>query len=131
MQEQKPSPQTPAPLTRGKNAFARLHYWWEEVQTTWALLKGRFGNLAGINFELGCQYLEQGNADDAIFRFRVVTWISPDDVRGWYMLAMAYYARGDRGKAQRYVNKALTINPTHEDAKALYQTLHQSPVNPT
>ena len=44
------------------------------------------------NYELGRKFLKTGQAGDAVMRFKIVTWMEPDEAEAWYYLGCAYLA---------------------------------------
>lgn len=90
--------------------------WSGNLSALFKLLVDRASNLTRTNYELGCQLAERGNAGDAIYRFRVVTWLDPNHVMAWYNLGCCYYARKDMAKAVEALRKTLALQPNHDEA---------------
>lgn len=68
------------------------------------------------NYDLGCKHLALGHVRDAVFRFKVVTWLAPKHADGWYQLGCAYMAEGKAGPARAALAHALKLDPGKEEA---------------
>jgi predicted TPR repeat methyltransferase len=68
------------------------------------------------NYELGLQHFERGNVKDAIFRFRLVTWLDPAYGPAWYHLGRSYLADGKASPAIAALRKAVRLRPDLEEA---------------
>ena len=54
--------------------------------------------------------VERSAADDLFDRVRAEVEAAPEDWRGWYRLALAYDAAGDRTRARAAVRDAITLH---------------------
>ena len=54
--------------------------------------------------------VERAAADDLFDRVRAEVEASPEDWRGWYRLALAYDAAGDRTRARAAVRDAIALH---------------------
>ncbi|MES2985407.1 MAG: methyltransferase domain-containing protein [Pseudomonadota bacterium] len=84
-----------------------------------AWLKGareRARNLPKTNYDLGCDFAEQGKWMDAIFRFRVALYLQPAYPLAWYNLGCCYFRHGNRAKAKAALLKELSLQPGHPDS---------------
>jgi predicted TPR repeat methyltransferase len=68
------------------------------------------------NFDLGQMHLQLGNTTDAIFRFKIVTWLEPKHIDAWFFLGTSYMAANQMPNAVRALNKALELKPGYEEA---------------
>lgn len=73
-------------------------------------------DMTANNFELGQMHLQLGNTTDAIFRFKIVTWLEPKHTDAWFFLGTSYMAAGQNSNAVRALNKALELRPGYEEA---------------
>ncbi|MEQ1704654.1 MAG: hypothetical protein ABL867_01615 [Rickettsiales bacterium] len=69
------------------------------------------------NYELGRKHYDLGNFDDAVFRFKFLTWMEPKHADGWYWLAASYMAVDKKLNAKIALIKALQIKPDWQEAK--------------
>ncbi len=75
------------------------------------------------NYDLGVRYLKDGYVGDAMFRFKLVTWLDPSHAEGWYGLGAAYVAGGKQAAAEKALKKTLEIKPDYPEASQLLATL--------
>lgn len=68
------------------------------------------------NYELGRKHYELGNFEDAIFRFKFLTWMEPKHADSWYWLGASYLAMEKRNNAKAALKKALEIRPNFQEA---------------
>jgi predicted TPR repeat methyltransferase len=66
------------------------------------------------NYELGLTHFQRGNISDAVFRFKLVTWIEPAHGEAWYYLGRSQLAEGKLAQASESLKKALKLKPDHE-----------------
>jgi cytochrome c-type biogenesis protein CcmH/NrfG len=71
---------------------------------------------------IGRIYLRGGRASDAVDALKVSIW-SEDTAAAHVALAEAYVALQDTVNARAEAQKALTLDPASEDAKALVQKI--------
>jgi predicted TPR repeat methyltransferase len=111
------------PITKPTQAARSLR---EQINThSEQALKALFGLLSRLrrgnevarnNYALGVQHLAKGNYSDAIFRFKAVTWLEPENAAAWYGLGTAYFADGKPANAATHYRKALALKPDYEEA---------------
>ena len=77
---------------------------------------GRSGEVAGNNYQLGLKHLAAGNYGDAVFRFKAVTWLQPENIEAWYNLATSYLAARRVAESVATYRKTLALKPNHEEA---------------
>lgn len=99
----------------------KLRVWKRDI---WAFIIDlkRIHNVAKNNYELGKKHYELGNFDDAIFRFKLVTWMDSKQAGGWYWLGKSYIAAGKVRQARKSLSKALELKPDLQEAKDLLRT---------
>lgn len=85
-------------------------------------------NFAGTNFELGCDFAEQGLINDALFRFKLVLKANPSYPLVWYNIGCCYYKKGDLAKAADALKTAREQDPTNRDATYLLSAIEPSAV---
>jgi Flp pilus assembly protein TadD len=74
----------------------------------------------GLHRRLGELWLEEGNSAGAVREFGAVVALKPLDAAGAnYDLARAYFAAGDKGKAEDSVLAALEVAPGYRPAQKL------------
>lgn len=100
---------------------------WKEWPAQLRVLWRRACNLVQTNFDLGVQMAASGHMVDAVFRFRVVTWLAPAHADGWYALGCCYLATGKPDKARECLSRALKERPQFAEAKRLLEYVAASP----
>lgn len=88
---------------------------------------GKLSNIVKSNFDLGKKHLAQGNFGDAIFRFKIVVWLEPEQAAGWYFLGKTYFAYGNKVRAEEALKKAIAIKPDFQEAAKLLSDLSDVP----
>lgn len=81
-----------------------------------AVSVGKGTEVARNNYNLGIRHLGLGNYSDAIFRFKMVTWIEPENAEAWYQLGTSYLADNQNTVAASCYRKTLSMKPDHEEA---------------
>ena len=76
-----------------------------------------FGALLGFGLKL----LSEGNAGEAIDVFSQAVELSPNSVPAHLGLARAFFKAGDFRKALQAAQQAIQIDPTNQDAQALFR----------
>lgn len=71
----------------------------------------------------GTEMLEKGNAKAAVEAFSETIKMAPDKIEGYIGLAKAFLAKGNLLKALETAKKALSLNPSAQDAKELFNQL--------
>lgn len=71
------------------------------------------------NYELGKKHYDLGNFDDAVFRFKFLTWMDPKNADSWYWLGASYIAVDKKPSAVVALKKALELKPDWQEAKDL------------
>jgi predicted TPR repeat methyltransferase len=81
-----------------------------------------------VNFNLGCDFADQGKWQDAIFRFRVALYFQPDYPKAHYNLGCCYLRTNNRIKAKAAFIHALKVKSTDADALFMLSALDPSAV---
>ena len=68
------------------------------------------------SFQIGMGFLINQNYDKAIASFKKHIELNPDDINGYIKIAEAYYESNQQNEAFKYINKALEINPSNQNA---------------
>lgn len=95
------------------------------------LPKFRLSNIPGANMRLGKMYLERGATQDAIVRYRIVTWFEPKNADAWTGLGIAYLMEGKDFKAEAAIRRALMLQPGNPPAVAALEELKAARKAPT
>ena len=66
---------------------------------------------------VGYSYIKQGKYDIALTFFETLAKIAPDNAYDVRTLGALYLQKGDNHKALQELERALTIDPTHEPTK--------------
>lgn len=103
-----------------ENLQLRLQGWMQNWEKSKDIIKN--------NYELGHRHLQLGNVNDAIMRFRFVTWLDPKRVDAYYYLGCSYLAKNEKGKARAAFEKTLKLRPVHEEALYMLAILSTQPL---
>ena len=68
-------------------------------------------------------FLINQNYDKAIASFKKHIELNPDDINGYIKIAEAYYESNQQNEAFKYINKALEINPSNQNAIQLKNSI--------
>jgi tetratricopeptide (TPR) repeat protein len=79
-------------------------------------LGNKYPKYAGGYYQLGYVGLEKGDWDGAGANFRAAIAIQPDAAGLYFNLAVTYVKRGDLAEAAKWLQKALALDPTWEEA---------------
>lgn len=89
--------------------------------------KKRFKELGGIivaeNYNKGVEYLNEGNAKEALDFFKLAISDDPNDPEAHREIARAYAQTGDYGKAVEHLKIYLKMKPNAEDAEQWKQAI--------
>lgn len=88
-----------------RKAFTLPQGWWERR------------DIAKNHYDLGIEHLQQGHVSDALLRFRLVTWLEPNNANAWYYLGRTQLADGKNKQAQATLQRALKLNPDNDEAR--------------
>jgi tetratricopeptide (TPR) repeat protein len=102
-----------------KDPFGKkLQRWKYQIITLIEKLK-KARDIVKNNYELGRKYYELGNFDDAVIRFKFLTWMEPKHADGWYWLGASYMAVDKKQNAVTALRKALATRPDFPEARDL------------
>jgi len=90
---------------------------------------GQGKEIAKNNYNLGIIHLAKGNYGDAAFRFKVVTWLQPENLQAWYNLGTAYLADKKATMAISTYRRLLKLDPDHEEAAYMLSMARGSRTN--
>lgn len=79
-------------------------------------IREKLKNLPRTNFDLGCDFAEQGKWKDALFRFRVAIYLQPNFAQAHYNLGCCQLRLGQRAQARQSFLTTLKLQPNHADA---------------
>lgn len=77
----------------------------------------RIRDILKNNYELGKKHYDLGNFEDAIMRFKFVTWMDPKQANAWYWLGASYLAVNKKPEARKALKKALEIKPDWQEGR--------------
>jgi predicted Zn finger-like uncharacterized protein len=121
------SPTVPA----GMRAMADYYRFKKAVDQMRPLLdqaKAALPKDARLSYVLGSSVLDDATATDRAIRyFDEALELDPALERARYKLARAYFAQGDKAKAQRQLDSLLKDTPEHERAAAMLKELNPPP----
>ena len=93
-------------------------------------IKYKLNHLPLINFNLGCDFADQGHWTDAIFRFRITLYLQPDYPKAHYNLGCCYLRTNQRAKAKDAFLRALKLKPNDADSLFMLSALEPAAVPP-
>lgn len=67
--------------------------------------KVKLQDIPQANFDLGKYHMVNGNIKDAIFRFKLVSMLRPDNMKAFYYLGRSHILDGNNKKAQKAFDK--------------------------
>lgn len=73
-------------------------------------------DLPKTNFELACDFAEQGKWHDALFRFKMTLYLQPNYPKALYNIGCCYYHLGKTDKARATFLQVLREQPGNSDA---------------
>jgi predicted TPR repeat methyltransferase len=117
MSDQKPNPKS---IPSKEDLLSHIYKWSDWLADKLALPTSgwsKIKDIAGNNFELGKMHFQLGNISDAVFRFKMVTWLEPKHIDAWFFLGASYMAEKKIGLARKALQKALDMNPNYEEAR--------------
>lgn len=85
----------------------------------------KLNHLTETNYDLGFRMAHEGRIEDAIFRFRVTLWLSPEHEGALYNLGCLYQHKGQIDKALALFKRVIARNPNH--ANAIYRVATINP----
>lgn len=103
------------------NMHASLKAWINEIVY-------KFHHLPQTNFELGCDFSDQGKWNDAVLRFRIATYLQPDFARAFYNLGCCYLRLNKHLQAKQAFVRTLQLQPDYPDALLMLSALDPSSI---
>jgi predicted TPR repeat methyltransferase len=83
--------------------------------------KEKLKDIPGTNYQLGLIHMHKGNIDDAVMRFRMVAFLTPENVGAHYNLGRCLLLLDEEDNARSEFKKVLELDNNNMDAK--YQLL--------
>ncbi len=109
-----------------QNFKTNLHSLMSMPRELWRDAVNAFRFLPETNFRQACVYADQAKFKDAVFRLKVVLWLSPDHARAWYMLGACYFSMGEEERAVEAYKQALALNPNDAEALFMLATINEA-----
>lgn len=82
-----------------------------------------------LNIELGMSYEQNGDTDLAISTYEKASSINPKHYLPYKLLGFIYFNRKkDKGKAEKYLEQSLTLNPNQPDVQRFLDNMRGQPV---
>jgi tetratricopeptide (TPR) repeat protein len=78
-------------------------------------IKNKSKNLSKTNYELGIKHLEQGNLQEAIFRFKITKKFWPENYEAYYELIYCLIMEQDLEEAQKVIDELLEKRPDYKE----------------
>jgi predicted TPR repeat methyltransferase len=100
--------------------------WDEKLRKIITDVTYKLKHLPQANFELGQRFANNGNVNDAMFRFRIATWFAPNFARAWYNLGCCQLALGKKPLAIASFRKVLALEPNNTEAIFMLATIDPS-----
>lgn len=85
--------------------------------------KEKLKDIPSTNYALGLYHFQHRNMFDAIFRFRLVTWLRPNHASAYLYLAKSYVLTHKFELAKKAAETALSLDNTLEDAQFILDKL--------
>lgn len=90
------------------------------------VISEKLKNLEATNFNLGRYHIKKGNINEAIFRFRLIKLVYPNNLDAYYELAYCLTLKEKYSNAQKILEELLLKNPNYnERAYALLDYLQE------
>lgn len=82
-------------------------------------LPEKLGDIPGNHKTIGKHFLDNGAYQDAIYRFRIVRWMRPNDAEAVALLAKAYALHGESAQAKQTLQELKQKHPAYLDSAAV------------
>ncbi len=79
------------------------------------IIKEKLQNLSTTNYELGMKHLEEGNVDEAVFRFKITKKIWSEHYESYYQLIYCLILLEKFDEAQEIIDDLLNKNPAYQE----------------
>jgi predicted TPR repeat methyltransferase len=83
--------------------------------------KEKLKDIPGTNYRLGLTHMHRGNIEDAVMRFRMVAFLTPENINAYYNLGRCLLLLDDEEGARVQFKKVLEMDANNADVK--YQLL--------
>ncbi len=81
------------------------------------LAREKLKDIPGTNYKLGLHHMRIGNLDDAILRFKMVTFLTPAKAEAFYYLGKCLIMNGEAKAAEEALQKALVLKADFPEVK--------------
>lgn len=95
----------------------------DRAEEMWRELVDRAKHLPRTNFELGCEHIARGNLNDALFRFKLVTWLEPTHYLAWHNMGCCYLSKQKPREAADAFRRALALKPDYAESRFMLATI--------
>ncbi len=112
-----------------KGVFGRKLQRWMRDTFAFIIDLKRIQNITKNNYELGKKHYDLGNFEDAVMRFKFVTWLDSKQVMAWFWLGKSYMASGNVQKAVVAFGKSLELKPELQEARDLLKSINEAKIN--
>lgn len=99
------------------------HYLIDRPRAYFEVIHRKLRDIPQTNFELGCDFAEQGQWLDAIFRFKLALRFRPNFAQAWHNLGTCYLRVGRKQEAKAAFRQALLLKPNHTEALFMMASL--------
>lgn len=106
-----------------QNSVGRRLRKWKDDTVVFINSLHKMKDILGSNFELGKKHFALGNFDDAVMRFKFVTWLDAKHANAWYWLGKSYLAQDNKPQGLAALKKAIKLRPTLQEAIDLLETV--------
>ncbi len=113
-----------------KGFFVSLRDWFASVGGYVDDLMEKCNNLTETNYRLACDLAQGGSIDDAIMRFRITLWLSPDHIPSLYNLGCLYHHKGQNKKAMQCFRRVVRLQPNHHNALFMIASMDPALLKP-
>lgn len=88
-----------------------------------SIIREKLKDLPKTNYELGLRHFERGNLDDAIMRFKMVSFLLPEHKESNYQLGRCLVIKEDNERAKECFERAVEIDPDYSEAKYMLKKI--------
>ncbi len=81
----------------------------EDLVKECGVMREKLKDIPGTNYDLGLFHLHAGNIDDAILRFRMVTFLRPENAAAHYNLGRCFFLSDDNEDSKKSLQKAIDL----------------------
>lgn len=84
------------------------------VVSEYTSIKEKSKDLSATNLNLGMKYLEEGNINEAIFRFKITKKFWPDNYEAWYQLIICLILKEKFEEAEKLMRELSEKSPEYK-----------------